>query len=147
MRYVAFLLAFAAGCNDLRDFAGPWHGTRVGSDPALAVGISQSASAELEIQDIDAHGLRAHLSVDNGGAPLITGVEIVSVPGAEADALSTMTFGGSPLRVYLAFAPVDDSAGDALAMIGLYDSHRIDLRLLRGGAAPIYAIFSMSQHE
>jgi hypothetical protein len=43
--------------------------------------------------------------------------------------------------------PADDGRGDVLAMIGLYDSHRIDLRLLRGSTSPIYAIFDLSERE
>ena len=36
-----------------------------------------------------------------------------------------------------------DGGGDALAVIALYDG-RVELRLLRGGAKPIYAIFSLA---
>ena len=35
-----------------------------------------------------------------------------------------MTFAGAPLRVYLAFVPIPDGGGDALALIALYDDRR-----------------------
>ncbi len=137
----------AAGCNDVRDYAGQWRGARVGASPEVKVGIADGATAQLTIDDIDTHGLHGQLAIDNAGTPLITNAPIVSLAGAEADALSSMSFAGAPLRVYLSFVPLDDGAGDAMAMIGLYDSRRVDVRLLRGGPAPIYAIFALSQHE
>jgi hypothetical protein len=70
-----------------------------------------------------------------------------SLAGAEADALAGMTFSGSPLRVYLAFAPIPDDAGDALAVIALYEDRRVEVRLLRGGSAPLYAIFALTETE
>ena len=36
-----------------------------------------------------------------------------------------------------------DGSGDALAMIALYDDQRIEVRLIRGGAQPVYAIFDL----
>jgi hypothetical protein len=144
---VVLAIASITGCNDVRDFAGDWRGARVGTSPPLKVGVADGATADLAIVDIDTNGLHGQLAIDNGGTPLITNAAVVSLPGAEADALSSMSFSGSPLRVYLAFVPIDDGAGDALAMIGLYDSRRIDLRLLRGGVSPIYAIFALSQRE
>ena len=63
----------------------------------------------------------------------------------EADALAGMTFTGAPLRVYLAFVAMPDTSGEALALIALYDDHRIEARILRGGAAPLYAIFALSE--
>ena len=32
-----------------------------------------------------------------------------------------------------------------LAFVSLFDDHRIEVRVLRGGPAPLYAIFTMSQ--
>lgn len=150
MRSATVVLAItvlAAGCSDVRDYAGEWRGARVGASPEIRVGVADGATAQLTIDDIDTHGLHGQLAIDNAGAPLVTNAPVVSLPGAEADALSSMSFAGSPMRVYLAFVPLDDGAGDAMALIGLYDSRRIDLRLLRGGSAPIYAIFALSQRD
>jgi hypothetical protein len=129
-----------AACNDVRDFAGEWTGNRAGASPALRVGDGMTAT--LTIDTIDKHGLRGHFRVihTDPAAPLID-TDFQSLEAAEADALSTMTFAGSPLRVYLAFLPAAD--GEVLAMIALYDSRRIEVRLLRGAPSPIYAIYAL----
>jgi hypothetical protein len=129
-------------CNDVRDFAGEWSGSRAGTTPALRVG--EGLTATLLIDSIDKHGLRGHLRVvhTDEAAPFID-ADFQSLEAAEADALATMTFAGAPLRVYLAFVPTAD--GDVLAMIALYDSHRIEVRLLRGGPSPIYAIYGLGE--
>ena len=140
---VAVLAVVAAGCSDLREFQGDWAGPRVGEAPIVKVGVRDGAFAQLTIDDIDAHGLRGRLSIDG----VVTGALVESLPGAEADALADMTFAGSPLRVYLAFVTIPDGAGEALALIALYDDHRIEARVLRGGATPLYAIFAMTETD
>ena len=129
------------GCTDLRTFRGAWHGPRVGDSPAVKVGVADDATALLAIDAIDSHGVRGTLTVSG----LAAGAPFQSLAGAEADALGQMTFDGDPLRVYLAFTPISDGAGDALAVIALYADHHVDLRLLRGGAAPLYAIFDLTE--
>jgi hypothetical protein len=143
VRWATFVLVavLAAGCNDLRDFRGHWEGPRVGDSAEVRVGVAMAAHAQLDVNDIDQHGLAATLTVDG----LATAVPIVSLAGAEADAISDMTFAGSPLRVYMAFAPISDGHGDALAIIALYDHDRIEVRVLRGGSNPLYGIFALSE--
>lgn len=128
-----------AGCTDVRDFRGRWDGPRVGDAGVLRVGPGDAAT--LAIDAIDAHGLTAHLAIAN----LMPETAIASMPGAEADVLANLTFAGNPLRVFLAFAPLADGAGDALVVIALYDDHRIEVRVLRGGASPVYAIFALAE--
>jgi len=118
-----------AACSDVRDYEGTWEGPRGGAD----------ATATLTIEQLDKHGLAGRLTIDG----IADDVAITSVEGAEADVLAGVTFAGSPLRVYLAFAPATDGGGDALAVIALYDDDRIEVRLLRGGATPLYAIFAL----
>jgi len=133
-----------AACNDLRDFAGSWTGNRVGDAPALRVGEAESAT--LVIDTIDKHGLRGHLTVARpDGSLLVADAELGSLEAAEADVLASMTFAGAPMRVYLAFVPVADGAGDALAIVALYDSRRVELRLVRGAPGPLYAIFTLGE--
>ena len=128
-----------AACNDVRDFAGEWTGDRAGNSPAVRVG--EGVSATLTIAAIDKHGVRGHLVVvGNDPAVPLADADFQSLEAAEADALATMTFSGAPLRVYLAFVPT--LTGDALAVIALYDSHRIELRLL---APDVYAIYALGQ--
>jgi hypothetical protein len=114
---------------------------RVGDAPVLRVGVAPQTTAMLVIDSIDSHGVRGQLTV--GG--VVAAAPFVSLAGAEADALSGMSFNGAPLRVYLAFVAIPDNGGEALAVIALYEDHRIEVRLLRGGTAPIYAIFALTQ--
>jgi hypothetical protein len=135
---VTLLAASLAACNDLRDFRGAWEGARVGDTPVLRVGAGERAS--LAIDDIDAHGLAGRLAVDG----LLPEQAFASLPGAEADAVANMTFAGAPLRVYLAFVPIPDGGGEALALIALYDDRRVEVRVIRGGTSPLYAIFALT---
>jgi len=137
---VLALIAFA-GCNDLRDYRGDWTGPRVGTDPSVKVGVTDDARARLSIDALDPHGIHATLSVDG----LLTGADVTSLAGAEADALAGVTFAGSPLRVYFAFVDVPDGGGQAMVIVALFPEQRIDVRLLRGGTAPIYAIFALGE--
>jgi hypothetical protein len=92
--------------------------------------------ATLSIDDRQ-HESAGRLAVDNSSS------RPCSVPGAEADALANMTFAGSPLRVYLAFVPLADGGGDALVLIALFDDERVEVRMLRSGSSPLYAIFAL----
>lgn len=132
-------LVLLAACNDLRDFRGTWQGGRVGDAEVVRVGIGDAAT--LEIESLDAHGIAGRITVDG----LATDLAFASLAGAEADALANLSFAGSPLRVYLAFVPVPDGGGDALGVIALYDDRRIELRLLRGGTLPLYAIYALTE--
>lgn len=127
-------------CNDLREFRGDWRGPRVGDAAVLRLGVGDGA-ATLSIDQIDGHGLQARLAVDG----LLPETPITSLPGAEADALAGITFGGAPLRVYLAFAAMPDAGGEALVVVALYDDRRIEVRLLRGGTQPLYGIFALTE--
>jgi hypothetical protein len=134
------VLVALAGCNDVREFQGVWHGARVGDSP-VRVGFAPTAQATLTIDHIDTHAFRGTLSIDG----LVQNTFLESVPSAEADVLAGMTWSGSPLRVYLGFFAVPDGQGDALAMIALYDDRRVELRVLRGGGIPLYGIFALSE--
>ncbi len=136
---IALAAATLGACNDLRDFRGPWAGARVGDNPALRVGVASEATARLTLERVDRHGLAGTLDVDD----LVAGASLASLPGAEADALAGLSFDGAPLRVYLGFVATTDGGGDALAMVALYDDDRLEVRMLRGGARPVYAIFAL----
>ncbi len=136
MRLATFLVALAA-CNDLRGFEGGWKGPRVGDAPVLTVG--PGSDAQLQIDRVDRHGLAGEITI----AGLVDHTAFQSVPGAEADVLSDMTFGGSPLRVYLGFVAIPDGGGQALAMVALYDDRRVEVRVLRGGTQSLYGIYAL----
>jgi hypothetical protein len=137
---VWLLLCFAA-CNDVRGFEATWTGKRVGDTPVLRVGVAQDATATLSIDGIDTHGMRGTLSISG----LVDRAAISSLEGAEADVLSGITFNGAPQRVYLAFASIPDGGGEALVVLALYDERRVELRVLRGGGQPLYAIFALAE--
>ena len=138
---MATLVLLLVACNDVREFQGTWTGPRVGDAAVLHVGVAMNSTATLEIDGIDTHGVRGKLSITG----LVDSGAFVSVEGAEADVLSAISFSGSPTRVYLAFVPIPDGAGEALAVIALYDDRRVEVRVLRGGATPIYAIFTLAE--
>jgi len=141
VRWAPLVLLTLVACNDLRDFLGTWKGQRVGEGSALRLGVPDG-SAQLRIDGIDARtGLTAQLTVEG----LLPETTITSLAGAEADVLAGITFSGAPLRVYLAFAPVPDGGGEALVVVALYDDRRVDVRLLRGGTAPLYGIFALTE--
>lgn len=145
----AVCAAALTGCADLREFRGTWRGERVGSDPSLLVGALGDNVAELVIESLDRHGLAAHLRIEGpAGRDGRFDVALASVPGAEADVLAGMTFDGAPLRTYLSFVePVEGTGGSALAVVSLYDDERVELRLLRGGASPLYGIFALRRGD
>jgi hypothetical protein len=142
--------AFAAavllpGCVDLRDFAGDWSGPRIGDAAPLRVGFADGAAATLTVERADLRSLRARLTVTGAasGGDVLRDAAIEPLAGAEADALSGISFDGSPVRVYLAFAAAADGGADPLVIVALYDDDRIELRVLRGGSAPLYGIFAL----
>jgi hypothetical protein len=137
VRWATLALLFVLGCTDVRDFRGTWQGKRVGESPALRVGPGNTAT--LVVESIDSHGITARLTV----TALVPETTITSLPGAEADAIAAITFPGNPFRVFLAFAAIPDGGGDALVLIALYDDARVEVRLLRSGAIPLYSIFAL----
>ena len=131
----------AGGCLDVRDFEGSWSGPRVGDNDALRQGFADQASAVLTVTDIDLRSLDARLTIDG----LFDNALVSPIPGAEADVLTSMSFDGSPARVFLAFVETVDGGGDAMVMVALYDDPRLVVRVLRGGPSPLYGIFSLSR--
>jgi hypothetical protein len=143
VRWATLVLLMLLACNDLREFRGEWRGARVGNDrdPEVLHHNVPEASATLSVDRIDGHGLTARLAIDG----LLPETPITSLAGAEADALAGITFGGDPLRVYLAFVAMPDGGGEALVVVALYDDRRIEVRLLRGGTSALYGIFALAE--
>jgi hypothetical protein len=135
-------LVSLVGCTDLRDFSGRWTGPRVGDGPPLRVGLTGSTSASLTVERATLRSFRAQLTTSDD---VFRDAVIQPVAGAQADVLAGITWDGSPARVYLAFVPASDGGGDATALVALYEDDRIELRLLRGGPSPLYAVFSLSR--
>ena len=140
MRWTIVALLTLVACNDLREFQGDWRGPRVGTG-VVRTGLGSATSAALSIDRADEHGFSARLTID-GELPETA---IASLASAEADVLAGITFSGSPLRVYLAFVGMPSAGAEALVVIALYDDRRVELRVLRGGAQPIYGIFALAE--
>jgi hypothetical protein len=141
VRWATLVLLTLMACNDLRDFRGDWQGPRIGDAAELRLNFADATTARLSIDTITTHGLTGRLAIDG----LLPETPLVSLPGAEADALAGLTFAGAPLRVYLAFVAMPDGGGEALAVVALYDDQRVSVRLLRGGATPLYGIFELTE--
>lgn len=107
----------------------------------MRVGVTDTATARLEIENLETRGMSGTLEVDKLVAP---GTPFASLDGAEADKLAAISIDGA-IRVYLGFVPIVDGAGDAFAFVGLYDDRRVDLRLMRSGPTPLYGIFELSE--
>jgi hypothetical protein len=137
---VAVAATLLAACTDIRGFRGSWSGPRVGDLPLLDIGVPPSATATLAITSIDTNGLTGTLTIFG----VTSAAPVQSLASAEADALATLTFSGSPLRVFLAFVPTVDGNGDAVALIALYQTPRVEIRVMRGGPVPLYAIFALT---
>jgi hypothetical protein len=141
VRWATLVLLTLLGCNDLREFRGDWRGRQVGEAPELHVNVVPMSAARLVIDTIDAHGLGAQLTIEG----LVSQTQFSSLPGAEADVLAGLTFGGAPLRVYLGFVAMPDAGGDAFVAISLYDDRRVEVRVLRGGTSKLYGIFALTE--
>lgn len=131
------------GCTDIRDFEGSWSGPRVGDAPVLRAGFAESATATLEIAEVDLNRLRGALTTsgDEFAAAMIQ-----ELPAAEADSLADLTFGsGQPARIYVTLVAASDGGGDATAFISLHREDRIELRLVRGGPSPLYGVFFLER--
>jgi hypothetical protein len=129
------------GCQDVREYAGTWTGARVGDD-AVRQGFTANTSATLRVDSIALQSLDARLTTSDGR---FDDVAIVPLSASEADVLSSMTFDGAPVRVFVSFAPATDGGGDAMVLTALYADERIELRVLRGGPAPLYGIFTLRE--
>ena len=135
---LAAVVLSLTGCDDLRGFEGQWSGVRAGSAQPLLVGLSAQTTARLVIDEATGDSFRARLTI---GEDVVREAAIQPIPGAEADALKHLSFDGSPARVYLAHAATNDGGGDLLLVISLHSEGRVELRAIRGGQAPIYALF------
>jgi hypothetical protein len=137
-------VAFAViGCTDIRDFEGRWSGPRVGDDPVLRAGFGETASATLDIAEVDLNRFRATLTTSGDE---FSAASIQELPAIEADSLAELTFEtGQPARIYVTLVAAGDGVGDATAFISLHREDRVELRLVRGGASPLYGIFFLER--
>lgn len=134
------LVALTTACVDVRDFAGDWSGDVAAVKAPLRVGFAEGVSLDLEVERADLVDLKAVLSTSDGR---FDRAEVAPIPGTQADVTAEITFGGSPTRVYLAFATPTDGAGDALVLVALFPDDRVTVRVARQGGQPLYGIFTL----
>lgn len=140
MRLALVVAAIAlSGCVDVHELQGDWSGQRIGEVPALRVGFEASASAALELDSVEQGAIAGRLTISG----VIDDAQLEPIPGAQADALASLSHGGNPLAVHLAFVETSDGGGPATVFISVYDSDRIEVRVLRGGAQPLYGVFRL----
>jgi hypothetical protein len=124
MRVFAALLLLA-GCQDLHDFRGAWHGTLSG-DPELAVGATPTV--EMLITEIDQQQL----------AGTINGQPFSSLRHAAGDALADVRVGPSALRTYFGFL-----SASMLAIVSVYPDRRVEVRLIQGN--DLYGVYYLGR--
>ncbi len=114
----------------------------------LRTGFEDDASATLEIESMDLTRVRGTLTI-TGTTPMedvFSAAPIQELAAAEADVLSELTFtSGQPARVFVTLVPAADGAGDGVTFLSLHREDRIELRILRGGNAPLYGIFHLER--
>lgn len=126
MRVFAVLLLLA-GCQDLHDFQGNWHGV-VSSDPNLSVGVGQppaQPTVDLTISYAD------HTRLSG----TINAMPFASFKYAAADALAEVRVGGDALRSYFG------SLGTTLAIVSLFPDQRVEVRLIQGDQ--LFAVYDL----
>jgi hypothetical protein len=93
------------------------------------------------VDQVNLETIRAFLTTTGGEFQTAL---IEPLPAAEADVLGGMTFTGSPARVFLSIVPLSAGGGDdAVVITALYTEPRIQVRVLRGGPAPLYGVFDL----
>lgn len=137
------LVSSVIGCTDIRDFEGRWSGPRVGDDPVLRAGFAPEATATLDLDEVDLNRLRGTLTTSGDE---LAAAPIQELPAAEADSLAELTYqSGQPARIYVTLVSASDGGGDVTAFVSLHREDRVELRLVRGGAAPLYGVFFLER--
>jgi hypothetical protein len=128
----------AAGCEDLRQFYGSWHG-RISPDPAHQTGFNGTATLHAEVLAVTRYDLDLTLSLPGRSGPL----RFEPIRQVTHDVLADMHMPGDPLRCYLGFVrPPDEEP--YLTVVSLYAESRIEVRLIRGPESA-YGVFFLER--
>lgn len=115
----------------------------MGETAELRVGFTAGSRAQLQLDGVELDSIRGRLSIPG----VIDDAQFAPIPGGQADVLTSLDHRGSPTQVHLAFVETMDGGGVATVLLSLYDAARIEVRVLRGGAQPLYGVFRMSPAE
>jgi hypothetical protein len=143
------------GCEDLRQFSGPWTGT-ISRDPNHQHGFARDATLSLTVGGVTRYGL--DMTVTLPGATGTSRFE--PMRHAVQDVLADLRLPGDPLRTYLGFVRTGAAGGAQppeapapplstepyLAVVSLYAEERIEVRLIRGPDAD-YGVFMLARPD
>ena len=94
--WLTALLLAAAGCQDLREYAGEWTG-ELSSDPALGHGFAPGTTITAEVASATRDGISLIANWEGKAAPF------VPIRRASGDVLSEVQLPGEPLRTFFGF--------------------------------------------
>ena len=137
---LAATLLLVGGCEDLRQFSGPWAGP-ISRDPNHQHGFERNATLAITVGGVTRYGLDMTLTLP--GAAGTSRFE--PIRHAVQDVLADMRLPGDPLRTYLGFVR-STGAEPFLAVVSLYSEGRIEIRLIRGPDAA-YGVFMLSRPD
>jgi hypothetical protein len=128
----------AAGCEDLRQFAGSWAG-EVSRDPQHQHGFGAGAVLAARIANATRYSVDMTVTL-----PGQTGaVRFEPIRHAADDVLADVRFAGEPLRTFFGFVSPPEQA-PYLAVVSLYAEERVEIRLIRG-PNEAYGVFALSR--
>jgi hypothetical protein len=132
---LAFTLALAAGCEDIRRLEGEWAGP-LSADPAHQQGFPAGAMMRATVTSVSRRQIELTIDLPPSG-PL----PFQPIRHAADDALGDLRLDGEPLRTFLGYLrpPVGESF---LAVVSLFSEERIDVRIIRG-PDETYGVFAL----
>jgi hypothetical protein len=128
----------------VREFAGLWSGEVV-SEPAVRVGFEVGTAADpLALSDVYLSELQATLSTSDGR---FQDTALVPVTRYGADAFSSLTFDGNPMRTYMLFGGLasETNGCPALVLISLFGDDHVELRVIRDNE--LFGLFHLKRKE
>lgn len=137
------LLLPAAGCVDVRGFAGAWSG-KIVPDEQVRQGFDREARVEkLQLANVDLRGVTATLTTSDRS--YFNETRLTPVVKYASDPLATLTFDGSPLRSYLLFAPLtsEPQGAPVWLLVSLFSDDHVELRAIRGN--DFFGVFHLTR--
>jgi hypothetical protein len=128
----------AAGCDDLRQFAGSWSG-EISRDPQHQHGFAAGDPVSARIANVTRHGIDMTVTLPGQTGSL----RFEAIRHAADDILADVRLAGEPLRTFFGFVS-PPGAAPYLAIVSLYAEDRVELRLIRG-PDDAYGVFALNR--